>query len=147
MDVAGAPEVTAPSTRDRLRDAGLRVTQARISVLDALAARGGHPTADELARELESQGVDISRATVFNALDDLTRAGIVMVADAGPGATRYEPATSWHHHFVCGSCGEIADVACADASELCLTPKNVVGVVDEVQVIFRGTCAECLGTK
>lgn len=146
MDAAGALAVTVPSTRDKLRDAGLRATGARIAVLEALAALDGHPTADEVARALVLQAIEISRATVFNALDDLTRVGIVMIADAGPGATRYEPATTWHHHFVCGSCGVIADVACTDDSEMCLTPRHIDGVVEDVQVIFRGTCASCLET-
>lgn len=146
MDAAGTPAVTVPSTRDELRNAGLRATGARIAVLEALIALGGHPTADDVVRELEQQPVEVSRATVFNALDDLTKVGIVMIADAGPGATRYEPAASWHHHFVCVSCGAIADVTCTDSSEICLTPSNIDGIVEDVQVIFRGTCTSCLET-
>lgn len=129
---------------DQLREAGLRVTQARISVVAALQDLDGHPTADEVLKSLDGKDVVVSRATVFNALDDLNRAGLVMVADAGPGATRYETATAWHHHFVCNVCGSITDVACVEGSPLCVDPVGVDGEVDDAQVIFRGTCASCL---
>ena len=33
-------------------------------------------------------------------------AGVLLVADAGPGAARYELAGTWHHHLVCRSCGD-----------------------------------------
>ncbi|MDX2467452.1 MAG: Fur family transcriptional regulator [Acidimicrobiia bacterium] len=123
---------------------GLKATRARIAVVSALQDSGGHQTADEVSRVLAGRGTVVSRATVFNALDDLTRAGLVMVADAGPGATRYESADVWHHHFVCISCGAISDVACRDDSPRCVDTTGVEGQVDEVQVIFRGTCSACL---
>lgn len=134
------------STEQYLRDAGLRVTQARVTVIAALQELGGHPTADEVWGAPATQNGGVSRATVFNALDDLTQAGLVMIADAGPGATRYERAARWHHHFVCGGCGAITDVACIEDAPLCVDPGGVDGKVDAVQVIFRGTCAGCLGS-
>ena len=135
------------STEDLLRDAGLKATRARIAVISTLRDLGGHQTADEVAAALAGNGTMVSRATVFNALDDLTRADLVMVADAGPGATRYESADAWHHHFVCSSCGAISDVACPDDSPLCVDSTGVEGEVDDVQVIFRGTCPTCLETN
>ncbi len=145
MDVASSSEVTGNSSvEDLLRDAGLKATRARVSVISTLQDLGGHQTADEVSTALSKSGTAVSRATVFNALDDLTRAGLVMVADTGSGATRYESAAVWHHHFVCSSCGAISDVACPDNSPLCVDVSGVKGTVDDVQVIFRGTCPDCL---
>lgn len=132
---------------ERLRSTGLRVTRARLGVLETLAALGGHPTVDEVARGLDTRGVTVSRTSVFNVLADLTSAGLVMVADAGPGSTRYEIDTGWHHHFVCHSCGMIADVACAEETKPCMTPDKDLGSIDEAQVIYRGTCNTCLARR
>ncbi|MCP4307147.1 MAG: transcriptional repressor [bacterium] len=138
--------MTAPTpVETQLRDAGLKATRTRIAVVAALRDLGGHQTADEVSTALAANDAVVSRATVFNALDDLTRAGLVMVADAGPGATRYEWADRWHHHFVCTSCGAISDVACPEDSPRCVDAPGVEGTVDDVQVIFRGTCSSCLG--
>ena len=112
--------------------------------METLQELGGHPSAEEVARGLAARGVGVSRATVFNVLDDLSRADLVMVADAGPGAARYELAGNWHHHFVCTVCNAISDVDCRKSAAGCLVPVGVSGTVEAVQVIFRGTCRNCL---
>lgn len=132
---------------ERLRSAGLKVTRARLGVLETLGALGGHPTVDDVGRGLDTRGVTVSRTSVFNVLTDLTSAGLVMVADAGPGSTRYEIDTGWHHHFVCRTCGMIADVACAEETKPCMTPTEDMGIIDEAQVIYRGTCNTCLAER
>ena len=145
MDARRSPQVSDPS--ERLRSAGLRVTRARLGVIETLGAVGGHPTVDDVARGLDARGVTVSRTSVFNVLADLTSAGVVMVADAGPGSTRYEMNTGWHHHLVCRACGMIADVACAEEAKPCMTPNEDIGAVDEAQVIYRGTCKTCLAGR
>jgi Fur family ferric uptake transcriptional regulator len=131
----------------RIRAAGLRVTPGRIAVIETLESLGGHRTAEEISRDLARRGVSVARATVFNALDDLTAAGLVMVADAGPGPTRYEVAGSYHHHFVCSVCGAISDVPCPDGNGHCLNPGDVDGTIDGVQVIYRGVCSRCAASN
>lgn len=128
---------------ERLHAAGLRATHARLVVLETLAALGGHRTQDELAGALQQVGSDIPRASLYHVLGALSRAGLLMVADAGPGVTRYEVASGRHHHFVCRRCGAIIDVACASASKPCLEPALPSAQVDEAQVIYRGLCPRC----
>ena len=127
----------------RLRAGGLRVTPARMTVLRAVEALGGHRTADEIGASLTAAGAGIPRASLYHVLGALSAAGVLLVADAGPGTTRYEAARTWHHHLVCRVCGAIVDVPCVRGSRPCLEP-DLPGVeVDEAQVIFRGRCAAC----
>jgi Fe2+ or Zn2+ uptake regulation protein len=128
----------------RLRAAGLRVTRQRIAIIDALGNLGGHRTADEVATSLDTAGVRVPRASLYHALGSLAAARVVMVADAGPGAARYELASTWHHHLVCRSCGDIIDVPCVRGSRPCLDAEIPGATIDEAQVIFRGTCAACV---
>jgi len=134
--MTGGPEA-------RLRGAGLRVTRQRIVVLEALAALEGHRTADEVATSLAAAGVRVPRASLYHALGSLAAAGVLMVADAGPGVARYEAASSWHHHLVCRSCGAIVDVPCVRGSRPCLDADIPGATIDEAQVVFRGLCASC----
>ena len=127
----------------RIRNAGLRVTRGRVAAIETLQALGGHRTVDEIARGLTGRGVKVARATVFNVLGDLATAGLVVIADAGPGPTRYEVATYDHHHFVCTICGSITDVPCAENGGQCIEPAVVDGTVSNVQVIYRGVCSSC----
>jgi Fe2+ or Zn2+ uptake regulation protein len=129
---------------ERLREAGLRATRPRLAVYSALESLGGHRSADEVYDHIVTEGDQLSRASVYNALAALTAAGLVLTADAGPGRALYETATAWHHHAVCRVCGEVSDMDCAIGSKPCLSPDGEWGQVDEAQIIFRGICAACL---
>ena len=133
----------ASEAADRIRDTGLRATQARIAVLETLAELEGHPTADEVVRHLRHSGASVARASVFNVLDDFASTGIVTVASAGPGAARYEIADGHHDHFVCRICGAIQDVPRTTAAAS-LTSTTDAGRVEDIHVVYRGTCASCL---
>lgn len=128
----------------RLRERGLRATAPRIDVLAALEDLGGHRSADEVRDRLAADGRRLPRSSMYNILSSLVGAGLVLTADAGPGAVLYEAGDVWHHHFVCRSCHTVFDVECVVGAKPCLTPGTDVGLVDEAQVIFRGTCAACL---
>lgn len=137
----------APLSRDRLRQqlrkAGLRVTLARLEVLAALTRLGGHHSADEVAAELKRRGVELPRASIYNAIRNFLQAGLAQQADIGPGRAVYEIAARWHHHFVCRNCGSVTDVACLKGQKPCLEPSLQGFEVDEAQIIFRGLCPDC----
>ena len=144
MDAAGAARLGAEErAAAKLRSAGLRATQPRLAVYQALRHLGGHRSADEVASHLAEGQRPLPRTSVYNALQALQAAGLVMLADAGPGPILYEAATSWHHHFVCRECGQVIDVPCDIGSKPCLLPSDPRLEVDEAQVIFRGRCQTC----
>jgi Fur family ferric uptake transcriptional regulator len=128
---------------DRLRAVGLRATRPRVAILEALGEDHGHRSAEELVAALASRQVRLARASVYNGLDDLVAAGLVMLADVGPGRALYELADEWHHHFVGRRCRRVTDVACAAGSRPCLKASVPGAEIDEAQVIFRGLCADC----
>ncbi|MEA3501773.1 MAG: Fur family transcriptional regulator [Actinomycetota bacterium] len=132
-----------PDTTQRIRDAGLRATKPRVAIYDALRTVGGHRTADEVAGVMADTGEQFSRSSIYNVLDDLERADLVMRADRGPGPAIYEVADTWHHHFVCRECGDVIDVPCVVGSKPCLDAEIPGAVIDEAQIIFRGACASC----
>lgn len=132
-------------TAQLLRERGLRATRPRLLVYDLLLEVGGHRSADEIFSLLGERGQGIPRMSVYNVVGDLTGAGLLMCADAGPGRALYEAAEVWHHHFVCRDCGRIEDVPCLRGRKPCLDPPDKLrGTVDEAQVIFRGRCFDCL---
>ncbi len=146
MDAPGAADLSGERYDERaavaLRAAGLRVTRPRLAVHRALARLGGHRSADEVAAAL--RGADaLPRTSVYNALEALRSAGVVIQAYAGTGAALYEAASEWHHHFVCRSCRAIIDVPCAVGVKPCIEPELPDVDVEEAEVIYRGVCARC----
>jgi Fe2+ or Zn2+ uptake regulation protein len=127
-----------------IRNAGLKATRSRLSVLNALAEIGGHCSADQVYQHLNQKGEGVPRGTVFKVVGDLSESGVLMVTDVGPGRTLYEYAEVWHHHFVCRKCSRILDVPCVEGRKPCLLPDvEVPAIIEEAQIIFRGVCHEC----
>lgn len=135
------------TARQRLRAANVKITRPRLLVLDLLHKLKGHYSADELVDLLRERQTSLPRASVYNALDTLTRQGLVMLADAGPGRALYEEGNTWHHHFVCLTCGAVIDIPCIKGEKPCLLPDHFSGLVEEAQIIFRGCCETCLAKR
>nr|WP_083878174.1 Fur family transcriptional regulator [Blastococcus saxobsidens] len=128
----------------QLRDAGLRVTRPRLSVLSVLA---DHPHADAEtivtgARQLHPS---VSPQAVYGVLKAFVAAGLARrIEPAGAPALFELRVGDNHHHLVCRSCGAVADVDCTLGAAPCLTPSEAAGfVVDEAEVVFWGLCRDC----
>jgi Fe2+ or Zn2+ uptake regulation protein len=133
-----------PTTADELRGAGLRVTAARVALLEII--RGG----DHLGIEAIASGVrdrigHVSLQAVYEALHALTAAGLVRRIEPAGSPPRFEGRVGDnHHHIVCRSCGVVADVDCAVGEAPCLTASDDHGfAIDEAEVIYRGLCPNC----
>lgn len=146
MDAAG-PGTLSEDHATRLRGAGLRVTTQRLSILEVLATLDGHPTADEVGAALRDRGRPMPRATLYHGLGSMADAGVLLVADAGPGVSRFEIASTWHHHLVCRACGGVVDVPCVRGRRPCLDADLPGAVIDDAQVVFRGLCPSCAGQR
>jgi Fe2+ or Zn2+ uptake regulation protein len=137
----------APRTADELRGAGLRVTAARVALLETI--RGG----DHLGIEAITTGVrdrvgHISLQAVYEALHALTAAGLIRRIEPAGGSPRFEGRVADnHHHVVCRSCGLVADVDCAVGEAPCLTASDDHGFsINEAEVVYWGLCPGCSTT-
>lgn len=127
-----------------LRGADLRVTRPRLAVLRAVRR---HPHADTgsvlAAVRLEEPAV--SHQAVYDVLGVLSESGLVRRIQPAGSVARYELRVGDnHHHVVCRSCGEVADVDCAVGVRPCLDASDTHGfVIDEAEVTYWGTCPSC----
>jgi Fur family peroxide stress response transcriptional regulator len=130
----------------RLREAELRLTPQRFAVLEYLGRAGGHPTADQIATEINRRFPRASRATVYNTLNALRDAGLVReVTHGDAAAARYESNVEPHHHFVCRVCGRLEDVppeSFAAPEKLRLEGGHEV---ETYEIVLRGVCGKCKG--
>ena len=107
-----------------LRGVALRVTRPRMAVMEAVE-RLPHADTDQIMRAARQQLPDMSRQTVYDALNALTAAGLVRRIQPAGSVARYESRVGDnHHHTVCRSCGLIADVDCAVGEAPCLQPSD-----------------------
>ncbi|MBB4717557.1 Fur family transcriptional regulator [Streptomyces luteogriseus] len=133
-----------PTTAEELRGAGLRVTAARVALLEAVRD-GDHLGAESIASEVRGRVGHISVQAVYEGLHALTAAGLIRRLDPPGSPALYEGRVGDnHHHLVCRSCGAVADVDCAVGHAPCLTASDDRGfAVDEAEVIYWGLCPAC----
>jgi len=112
-----------------LKENNLRQTPERFAVLDEVYSLSGHFDADELHVRLKIKGEQVSRATVYNTLDLLQDAELVIRHQFGQNQAKYEPAFSYrqHDHLICLDCDEVF--------EFC--DPRIQGIQEMVGEIFR----------
>jgi len=129
----------------RLRSVGLSRTHTRMAVLRHMAADSRPITHAELALSL---GDGFDRVSVYRALKDLTRVGMLTRADNGDHVWRFSLSLSErshrldHPHFVCVRCGA---VTCLSKSSIRIARGAAPLALHarRVEVQLRGECDSC----
>jgi Fur family transcriptional regulator, peroxide stress response regulator len=134
--------VEAETIKRSFEGRGLRCTPQRYAVMAFLMGHMGHPTAADIFKAVNRLDPRCSRATTYNNLRDLVKAGLVREVAVEGRAARFDAKGTRHHHFICDRCGEVEDIPWYDV------PKPVsrsLGkrLLRESEVIFRGLCAKC----
>jgi len=134
----------APTTAEELRGAGLRVTAARVALLETVR-HGDHLGVDAIASGVRDRVGHISLQAVYEGLHALTAAGLVRRIEPAGSPALYEGRVGDnHHHVVCRSCSGVADVDCAVGDAPCLAASDDNGFsIDEAEVIYWGLCPDC----
>lgn len=134
----------APTSADELRSVGLRVTAARVALLETVRD-GDHLDVEAIVSVVRDRVGHISVQAVYEALHALTAAGLVRRIEPAGSPARYEGRVGDnHHHVVCRSCRAVADVDCAVGEVPCLTASDDNGfVIDEAEVVYWGLCPGC----
>ncbi len=121
------------------------MTQPRLAVLDAVHQHP-HATTEALIGAARTRRENLSHQAVYDVLRVLTDSGLVRRIQPQGTVARYEARVGDnHHHRVCRTCGEIADVDCSTGAAPCLTP-HLDGegfLVDEAEVTYWGLCRSC----
>jgi Fur family ferric uptake transcriptional regulator len=112
-----------------LKERGQRRTPERLAVLDALYATADHIDADTLYTRLRTEGVSVSRATVYNTLDLLIECDLAVRHQFGQQQAKFERAYAYwqHDHLICVDCGEILEFCDPRLQEIQETVADIYG--------------------
>ena len=133
---------------DLFRAHGRKITAQRRCIFRALQGDVSHPSAERVYERVRREMPNVSLKTVYQTLNDLADLGVIAALDVGTGSTRFDPnVETTHHHLVCRSCGKVRDLA-VDLPGLGVPRRAALGfAVDSAEVVFRGLCAECRGSR
>lgn len=124
-----------------LKEKGLKITTARIAVLDLLESENNPVDALTIVEKLSNQA---DQATVYRILEILTKKDIVNKLEFGEGKYRYEIEKDHHHHLVCSNCGKIEDIEIDLSNEFSKEINKKKGfLVKSHSLEFFGLCRLC----
>ena len=135
-------EAITEAIKRALEGSGLRCTPQRYAVMAFLLRHNRHPTAAEIFEGVNRADPRSSRATTYNNLRDLVRAGLVREVAVEGRAARFDAKGMRHHHFICDRCGNVEDIEWFDVPQ---PDTGSLGkrILRECELIYRGLCTKC----
>jgi Fur family transcriptional regulator, ferric uptake regulator len=102
-----------------LRDAGLRVTPQRASIITILSETDDHPNVEDLYEKTRALDDTVSVATVYRTMSVLENAGLVrkLVMDDAPARYEMMPHID-HDHLVDLDSGDLIEIPGTEIAEL-----------------------------
>lgn len=102
-----------------IREAGLRITRQRQTIVRILIEAEDHPDADQVLTRARRLDASISQATTYRTLSALSEKGLVRTHSFDSSAARFELAARPHHdHLIDVETGQIVEFVSADIERL-----------------------------
>ncbi len=122
-----------------------RFTAPQRDMVRFIFSSHNHFDAEELCRELDKAGLDVSRATVYRTLTKLVDAGLLRRLQFGPRVVyEHDYGYPQHEHLVCQTCGKVIEFQSPELErvyhEVC---RQHQFQPNAHSFVVRGTCAEC----
>jgi Fur family ferric uptake transcriptional regulator len=95
----------------RLRDAGHKLTTARLTVLHVLESSSGHMSSAAILEAVNQLDPEIGRASVFRTLELFTRLALIRPTyiDSSTTPNYVLLPDGHHHHIICTNCHRVIE--------------------------------------
>lgn len=137
--------------KEILKSHGLKVTNQRVLLLEALSKhKGEHLTPEEIYEIVKEEHPEIGLATVYRTIQLLCQLELVEKVVLVDGIVRYEMAergrgrAHHHHHIICLDCGNVESFEddLLENLESAIAKKTGFEIVNH-EVKFYGYCNKC----
>ena len=137
--------------RGKLSERGYKMTPQRKEILRIFVEHSDyhHMSAEDVYAILRKKDSEIGLATVYRALDLLSKLGILVQIDFGDGCARYElntadPKVHHHHHLICLKCKKVIEFEedLLDDLEEVIAAESGFQILNH-EVKFFGYCKDC----
>lgn len=135
-------------SKQQLKSSGLKVTQARLKLLDIFKRAKKPLSIKQIAEQLGD--IEADMVTLYRNVESLENLGLIKQIRLTDRQSYYELITkNHHHHLICKVCGKIADVNECDVTmqgPKLLKTHGFAKVTDH-SLEFFGICDKCVNKK
>ena len=131
-----------------IRNTGLKVTEPRLKILSVFEkSKARHLSAEDIHDTLKAKSVVVGMATIYRALANFEKAGILNKSTFDDGRAIYEINEGPHHdHIVCVDCGNVEEFVDEEIEKKQKKIANQKGYsLKSHSLVLYGSCSECLG--
>jgi Fur family iron response transcriptional regulator len=127
----------AEKLNQRLASHGVRPTAQRLRIASLLLGKPQHLSAEQVLDGLRTQGMRVSKATIYNTLNLFAASGLIRQLSVGNDRCWFDSNTESHYHFHDLDTGALMDVSLRDV-EFQRLPEPPAGMqVDGIDLVIR----------
>jgi Fur family ferric uptake transcriptional regulator len=127
-----------------LREAGYRLTQPRLAVLQVLKENDKGLTPEEIYQQGKLICASLGLVTVYRTLDLLTELGLVRRVHSEHRCHSYASAGSDRHYLVCDGCHRVIEFPCDGLEDLIEGVRQRTGyTITDHLLELSGVCSGC----
>lgn len=123
---------------------GLKLTNQRIEIYQALFTSCDHPSAETLHKRLLDKLPSLSVDTVYRTLATFCEYGLALKLPTSESQARFEIQTTPHHHVICNVCRSISNLYNVLQDDALSRKLADWGQVITQHVVVYGVCQSCL---
>jgi Fur family peroxide stress response transcriptional regulator len=139
------PQVRLETMVEKLKEHEFRITPQRLAVLKILAKSVGHPSVEDIFKQVRPVFPTTSLATIYKTVNLLKEIGEVVELDFSEESNRYDGNRPYPHpHLICTKCKTIMDPDMATVEDLSkeITRKTGYEILNH-RLDFFGICPRC----
>ena len=122
----------------------IKYSRQRECIVNFLASRTDHPTAETIYLNTKKDFPNISLGTVYRNLSLLSDLGEVQKITVSGGPDRFDGNPAPHYHFSCRECGCVMDLDMPSQEQLNqIAAEQFDGTIENHSILFSGLCPDC----
>ncbi len=141
-------DLNAPPMAQALRDAGYRLTQPRLAVLQVLDENDAGLNPEAIYDRGRAIYPSLGLVTVYRTLDLLAELGLVRRVHSEHRCHSYASAGTDRHHLICAGCHRVTEFPCNGLDALIEAVRQQTGyTVTEHLLELTGLCPACQASQ
>ncbi len=128
------------------RQHGIKVTKARINILDILCKNDGALSVEFIFEQCKQRKINVDLSTVYRSLELFEKKSIIRKFDLGHGKYNYVIKEEDHKHILqCKLCHKKVEIDCPmqQIREIIKNNTGFTVVEEELNINLEGICEDC----